>query len=375
MASPFLNPKMMRGLLGNAYIDPQMGAFQGASQAIAPYAGYTLTPTNIGQVLGAAGGGAMRGQMGANQQNTTLAGVAQKLRAAEIAKEKAVQLQGLAEGMAKKADVAGDPQTAMMWRTDPEGMMAHLQKMKEVDPRRGMSGAAKYALDMGEKPGTLKYLEAMQTYLRKSTMTVNMGGVNNVLDTVATAGFKDSLKGAADAGQKLFQMNEMKTLLSSGVPTGKLASATLGVRNFLGDFGYKDPNMGVQEALQSLGNELALGKHGPGMGPMTDADFKVYQGIVPGLKGTEAGNALIMQRVVREQMGRQMLSEVYKEQLSKGGAKAYSPAKAWREVAKRLDAKIGPLIPQVKSLKEAEAKPQYVNKVVMVDGKPYFVKK
>jgi hypothetical protein len=326
-------------------------------------------------VIGAAGAGGHGGLLGANRQNLTSYGQGLKIRELNLAAGRNEEFKAYAERMAVAAMQNNEPDMARRWRMDPKGALEHLRKMETVDPRRGWSGAAKYASDLGHIKGTPAHTEAMKAYLKKSTMTINMGGVNSILDTVATEGFKNALKGSADAGQKLFQLSEMDALLASGVPLGRLESATLGVRNFLGSFGYKDPNMGVQEAIQSLGNELALGKHGPGMGPMTDADFKVYQGIMPGLKNSKAGNALIMQRVIREQMGRQMLADIYREQLSGGDAKNYSPTKAWREVAKRLDEEIGPLVPIVGSIKEAEANPKYLNKVVLIDGKPYFIEK
>lgn len=365
----------MQGLLGSMYVDPRMASYGGAARAIAPFTGFTKYPTSLGQVIGAAGAGGYGGLLGANRQNLTSYGQGLKIRELNLAAGRNEEFKAYAERMAVAAMQNNKPDMALRWRMDPKGALAHLRKMETVDPRRGMSAAKKYALDMGFVPGTSGFEEAMRGYQAKGKISINMGGVGSVLDAVATDGFKNALKGSADAGQKLFQLSEMTTLLATGVPQGRLESATLGVRNFLGSFGYKDPNMGIQEALQSLGNELALGKHGPGMGPMTDADFKIYQGIMPGLKNSKAGNALILQRVIREQMGRQMLADIYREQLSGGDASKFNPTKAWREVAKRLDEEIGPLVPIVGSIKEAEANPNYINKVVLIDGDPYFIEK
>jgi hypothetical protein len=51
----------IQGLLGQNYQTPMQGGLLGAAQAVAPMAGYTSRPVSMGQVLGAAGGGAMRG--------------------------------------------------------------------------------------------------------------------------------------------------------------------------------------------------------------------------------------------------------------------------------------------------------------------------
>ena len=123
--------------------------------------------------------------------------------------------------------------------------------------------------------------------------------------------------------------------------------------------------------------------HGPGMGPMTDADFKIYLSIVPDLGKTAEGNQLIMLRLEREFEGRQILARILREQLQGAGAlggEAIDEQKAWREVAAELNDKYGPLVPTFESYEALqEQKIDYVNRWVMykdANGKlnPAFVK-
>ena len=163
----------------------------------------------------------------------------------------------------------------------------------------------------------------------------------------------ETWKGAAEqadlAGQKLYKLGEMDALLKTGVQTGKLESMTLGIRGFFASFGVTDPDMPVWEAMQSLGNELALAKHGVGMGPMTDKDFEIYKRIVPNLTNTRAGNMLISHRIRREYIGQQMYAEILREQIKTVGAGNIDTRLAWTTVAQKLTEKLGPLIPEYES--------------------------
>ena len=182
---------------------------------------------------------------------------------------------------------------------------------------------------------------------------------------------------AATAASKMFTLNEMASLLRTGVPTGSVQKMALPFRKILADFGVGDKNIAVQEAITSVGDELALGKHGPGMGPMTDPDFRIYQGIMPGMKNTPAGNALIMQRIKREYLGKQMYAKVLREQIQEKGFQNVDAGDAWREVARRLDADpdIGPMIPKFKTESDfRKVQSKYAGMVVMIGNNPLYVK-
>ena len=199
----------------------------------------------------------------------------------------------------------------------------------------------------------------------------------NEFDKFGIETWKKADTASTKASQDHFRLKEMKSLLATGVPTGKLESWTKPFKNLLASFGVVNGQLSIQEAIVSLGNEMALGKHGPGMGPMTDADFKIYQGIVLGLENTPAGNALIMARMEREYLGRQMYSEILREQIETTGPGSVNSAKAWRETASRLNKEYGPLIPQFG--KAADVGNDMVGRVVAVVGedgklKPFLVR-
>jgi hypothetical protein len=199
----------------------------------------------------------------------------------------------------------------------------------------------------------------------------------NEFDKFGIETWKKAETAATKASQAHFRLKEMKALLATGVPTGKLASWTVPMKNILASFGVVNGELSIQEAIVSLGNEMALGKHGPGMGPMTDADFKIYQGIVVGLKNTPAGNALIMARMEREYLGREMYAEILRTQIETTGPGSVNSPKAWRETASRLNKEYGPLIPQFK--KASDVGNDMVGRVVAVVGengklKPFLVR-
>lgn len=210
----------------------------------------------------------------------------------------------------------------------------------------------------------------------KSAVAINMKHApQNIVSTVAAENFKTAGAAAAAAGAKLHQLGEMKNLLASGVATGTLADQTLSVRKFLSDFGVVNDDLPIQEAIASLGKELALSKHGRGMGPMTDKDFDIYQAIVPRLGNTAAGNRLIMRRLEREYRGQQMYAKVLQQQLlSAGGVKNFDPGQAWRQVAAALDNELGQLIPTFKTEADfAKTGDKYVGQIVSVAGKGFEV--
>jgi len=206
-----------------------------------------------------------------------------------------------------------------------------------------------------------------------SPLVSNVTNAPNAMSQVGVDIYKGASEAATLAAQKQFQLGEMRTLLATGVPTGKVADATMGLKNILSSFGIKNPNLPIQEAITSLGSELALAKHGPGMGPMTDKDFDIYQGIVANNKNTPAGNALILHRMEREYRGKIMYAQLIREQMldPQIGPQRVDPAAAWRTVAERLNAELGPLVPTYEA--PGDVPKSMVGRVIMLQGRPVLV--
>lgn len=206
-----------------------------------------------------------------------------------------------------------------------------------------------------------------------SPLVSNVTNAPNEMAMVGVDIYKGAQEVATIASQKQFQLGEMRSLLATGVPTGTVANATMGLKNILSSFGINNPKLPIQEAINSLGNELALAKHGPGMGPMTDKDFEIYKGIVANLKNTPAGNALIMQRMEREYRGQIMYAQIIRAQMldPQIGPQRVDPAAAWRSVAERLNAEVGPLVPSYAAASDVPE--SMVGRVIMLNGQPVLV--
>ena len=248
----------------------------------------------------------------------------------------------------------------------------HMPSSAAPKPKKVGSDAQK-AVDAGYSPGTPEFTEYVRELQAKPGQIINFHKGGGGMEAIAAAAIGEAHKKAGIAAQDMFRLDELNTMLASGVPTGRLEESTLGVKNVLASFGVSNPNLSIQEALSSAGNQMALAQHGPGMGPLTEADFQVYKQIVPGLKNTPLGNALIMKRLRRESAGKQLYAEVLQDQYARTGK--YSPGNAWKEVAKRLDQQMGPLIPTVTQEELAANKSVYIGQVIMIDGQPKYVKR
>ena len=258
----------------------------------------------------------------------------------------------------------------------PAALRPFTQKLVAASPEKGMDFVTKilaaqtkyrplktHSVLLNGKPAMLtseQYRAAVArddkiTPIPRAVPSVNVNYGDKTPGILAGLG-KTAIKGAYDraatAGFKLTQLAEMGRLLESGVPTGRLSSWAIPFKNMFAEFGVVNENLPVQEAINSLGSKLALAEHGPGMGPMTDADFKIYQKIVPGLENTRAGNSLIMHVLKRQYRGHQMYASLLYNKLKETGAQTISPKmmrNAWAAVARRLNDELGPLFPRFKN--------------------------
>ena len=360
--------EFLKGLLGGQYISSMQGMLGGMGEGVAALP----RGASWGSLIGAMGRGIGPGRQSAQMQNMQMMGVQNKFIAAQEAAKRAKETARYMELLAQGFD-ADYPQRAAAIRA------GIFPTYEDLSPPPAKPGSAIGKLQADLKMGliTQKQYEIGVAKIQRGGLTVNVLGAGGVLSTIAKTGYEEAAAAAAKASQDLFRLGEWQSLVASGVPTGRVQDFSVGVRGILKDFGVVDNNLPIQEAMNSLGNEMALSKHGPGMGPMTDADFQIYRGIMPGLKGTVEGNSLITRRLEREYKGKQLYAEVIRDQLisSPDGSK-YNPASAWREVAKRLNDEMGPLIPTFKTKAEFDrVADQHVGQVVTIGGKPLLVQK
>jgi hypothetical protein len=359
-----------------------------AGFAMLANSGWKTMPTSLGENIGKAGQAFSQSFDRSAQQTIQAQDILAQRAAAQTAAQQAQQKHAawVAEQQRNKNELAG----IMAWGAKngmqgqpPSMIKAELEHRRAIDLEKAKANLKdnrttieKNLIARGLVPGTPEFSQAVAAAMAKPGTNISIGGGGpSILDDVARDEFKNANEQAAIAGAKLRTLREATTLLSTGVPTGTIQNAALPVRKMLSEFGVENPNIPIQEALNSVGDQMALDQHGPGMGPLTEADFIIYQGIVPGLKNTPAGNALIAHRMEREYLGRQIYQEELKKQLSQpGGSKNYDTAAAWRETAKRLDNTIGPLVPKYENAEAALADKSVVGRVVMVGGKPFYLK-
>ena len=332
----------LKSLLGQQYMSPMQGMIQGASQAIAPMTGYTKTPVSMGQLIGAAGGGAMQGQNQARQQNMqgamqnmSIAQVQAQMAAAKLASDKLAELTKHGAIMSQRALAAGNVDAAMQWKHDPARMMAHqqsvaLEKSKyktPIDPRLGWSAARKYATDSGHADGTPEFKAAMTEYVKKvplidkgeSAYDAAMGGsfAKNRINIAnqARSSYQDDaqldLIGSLLQGQGGFAAQEINSLKRVGKALG------IGV----------DEGVGRAEAAQAISNKMALDMRNPDTGPgmpgsMSDADREFLVSLIPGIGQTEAGRNLVIEA---------------KKRVNKWNRKIDSMARAYEQEHGRID--------------------------------------
>ena len=279
----------------------------------------------------------------------------------------------------------------------PSSVQPLLQSVGAADPKSALSIAGNVIAAQAKDttPPSLKEINQIHAVLRMPNLSPSvrqtyenrlkkittsqpmfMGAPPDYFGKMGVTVWENASKEATTAAQKMFTLTEMEGLLNTGVPTGSVQKLAMPIRRIFAEFGVGKGNIGVQEAISSIGDELALGKHGPGMGPMTDPDFRNYQNMVPGMRNTEAGNALIMQRMKREYLGKQIYEKVLREQiLKKGSFQHVDASEAWREVARRLDKTVGPMIPTFKNMNELKkVMKDHKGKVVLVNGITKYLK-
>jgi len=361
--------EFLKGLLGKQYVTPMQGILGGMGEGVAALP----RGASWGSLIGAMGGGIARGRQSAQMQNYAqmqMMAVQNKYLASQKARAQAKETARHMESLAKGFD-DDYPKRAAAIRA---GIVPDWKTMFPPPTKAG-SAIGKLQADLAADRITQKQYEIGVAKIQRGGVTVIVGGKGGVIERMADDTYEDAMGAAARASENLFRLGEWKSLVDTGVPTGKMQDMSIGIRGILRDFGVVDNSLSIQEAINSLGDEMALSKHEPGMGPMTDPDFQIYRGIMPSLKGSVTGNALITRRLEREYRGKQLYFEIIKEQIisDKSGANV-NPAKAWAETRKRLDNELGPIIPTFKTRAEFDrVAEQYIGQIVAVEGKGFRV--
>lgn len=357
-SNPFVGANLLTQAQANQARTPAM---MQAGLNLLANSGYTTTPTTLGQAIGKAGQAGMQAYNQDLTRRLQLQDMATKRAAAKTAAarsawehdQKVKMLQGN-QALAAKYGLSG--------AVDPKLLAAHI---KTQTPQ---SAIAKLQADLfAGRITPAQYDIGIQNLTRPATTISMQTDPNLTRKGIGGKHLEQAADGAAAAGRKLANLASMSTFMATGVPTGRVASASLPIREVLSAFGFHDKDIPLQQAMNSIGNSLALDQHGEGKGPMTDKDFGVYRTIVPGMANTREGNALIMRRMQRELIGDQVYYQVVNE-MSRQGLDKIDTVAAWKETARRLDAdpRVGPLIPNYATVAEAEADPFAVGKVVTI---------
>ena len=205
---------------------------------------------------------------------------------------------------------------------------------------------------------------------RGTNVSINSGEVDyskKQMADFAEAEFLRSQEAAAASQATLKHLLAFEQL-SGMAPSGMIAKMTLPIRAFFDSMGLKDENLSIQQAMGSLSNQLALASHKPGMGPMTDNDFMIYEGIGPSFGKTTGGNAMIIQRLRHDAIGEVAYAAAVAEQMRNG--EMVNPAAAWKKAREE----VGPMIRNYASAQAAAADSNFqINTWVTIKGEPRFL--
>lgn len=307
----------MQGLLGGNYQSLMQSGLLGATQAMAPLAGVRNRRVGMGEALAAAAGGAMQGQQRGQMMN--MAGASQiqqmeaakaQMAAAKLASDKAAQLTQYGAMMAQRSLVAGKPEEAMMWKTQPGKMMGHLQKMEQVKAKPATpqhSGAYKWAVDMGLTPGTPAFKTSMEQYESNKGTKVNVDlGDKGAALAPGASDHIAALWTQIDANTGLQDQLAATTRLAAKTPTGAGAEWANYARQWGAAFGMdvdleKITNF---EQFKVRQMDFVMDRIAGTKGSVSEKEMDAFTQAGPNLANTAAGNVIIS-KVMNEQARRE----------------------------------------------------------------------
>jgi hypothetical protein len=245
---------------GQRFAQPQTQALLGAAIAGAEASGYQDTPVSLGQVLGRMGAGAMGGYQAAEDRI-----VAQK-----AASQKSVIDRLLAEAQYAKAT-----------RPDTTSLLKNLAAAG-IDPNS--PEGQKIIMDALTKPGT----------------TIMTGGEGEFLKEGIKAGFatikeaQTDIKTDSTLAPRVMQIID---LIEGGAETGRIQSATMGLRQLGKELGFLSDeqvsNLRDQEVLRSAMSYMVPRMRVTGSGASSDRDMAFFAQAAPMMTNTPEGNLII----------------------------------------------------------------------------------
>jgi len=293
------------------YINPAMSAMGGAAQAIAPMTGYTKTPTSMGQVLAALGGGAMQGQNQATQQNLSMQQIQQKMQDAQIARDMAAAQSKALQNMAVKMNLPlGTPQEVIL-----ERMKASQAAGKFGEPKRVVNpdSSTGYSLMQIAQDGTTRIVgeAAPPTPQFDPNEAKNKGRY-----AAAFGRYEEAMSQVNSADKIVGDVRQMMDLVNR-VDTGTFAETRLGLQKMLAAAGV-DVDMSAiadAEALRSKGMDFILQRISQTKGAISEKEMAAFEAASAGIKNTPEGNRMILELArkvaLRQRAEAQAVREAY----------------------------------------------------------------
>lgn len=305
------NPYNLPGLLANAYQDPTMSAMGGASRAMAPMMGYTDKPTSIGQMLAAAGGGAVQGQQQANQSNINMGLMQQQIADAKAARESATQQ---ATALSQLGAQLGLPPGT------PPNVILEAVKARNASSAAGNKyGSSKVMPDPNSSTG-YSYVQTSGAGANRTVgeapapsggVTVNLGEGGNALSKTASSRI-DTLWGDIDTvDTSEAKLNNMMGLAAQ-TPTGQAADWRLWAGKWAGELGFNVDmeNINSLEQFKVAQMDFVMDRIASTKGSISEKEMEAFKQAGPNLMNTPRGNMLITKVMLNSNKRKRELAQM-----------------------------------------------------------------
>ena len=285
--NPYAN---LSGLLGQAYQNPNMAAMRGASQAMAPMMGYTKTPTSMGQILAAMGGGAAQGQQQANMSNISMGQVQQQMNAAKAAQAKAAQTQQAMDAMAAKMGLPpGTPQAVVMEKMKAQTAGSKFGTPSVVQDSNSPTGWSSVQMNQAGQQRTVGPAKP------PTSMYDPEAGAKANMSTASLTSYKDAMTQLNTADANLSNIEQMSALVDR-VDSGTFASEKASFAKAAKGLGFDIDMESVSdvEAMKAKGMDFVLERIAGTKGAVSEREMTAFEEASAGIKNTREGNKKIL---------------------------------------------------------------------------------